>query len=167
FRPGFFMGVGTVVLKLFSCVQPRVAVFGKKDYQQLMVVRSMCRQFQLPVNILAHETGRDHDGLALSSRNAYLSPSERAEAPRLYAILQRIQAQLERGCDDPRQLEDEAVAELAGRGWQVDYVSLRRQRDLGVPTVEEVRGGEPLVALAAAKLGATRLIDNLEMQSRA
>ena len=167
FRPGFFMGVGTVVLKLFSCVQPRVAVFGKKDYQQLMVVRSMCRQFQLPVNILAHETVRDHDGLALSSRNVYLSPSERAEAPHLYVVLQRIRSQLEQGCGDREQLEGEAVAELAGRGWQVDYVSLRRQRDLGMPTAEELRGGEPLVALAAAKLGATRLIDNLEMQAGA
>jgi len=164
FRPGFFMGVGTVVLKLFSCVQPRVAVFGKKDYQQLMVVRSMCRQFQLPVNILAHETVRDHDGLALSSRNVYLSEAERAEAPRLYALLQRIQNQLKQGCADREQLEGEALADLSGRGWQVDYVSLRRQRDLGIPTAEEIRAGEPLVTLAAAKLGATRLIDNLEMQ---
>ena len=163
FRPGFFTGVGTVVLKLFSCVQPRVAVFGKKDYQQLMVVRSMCRQFQLPVNILAHETVRDHDGLALSSRNVYLSAAERAEAPRLYALLQRIQGQLQQGCADREQLEGEALADLSGRGWQVDYVSLRRQRDLGIPATEEIRAGEPLVALAAAKLGATRLIDNLEM----
>lgn len=164
FRPGFFMGVGTVVLKLFSCVQPRVAVFGKKDYQQLMVVRSMCRQFQLPVDILAHETVRDHDGLALSSRNAYLTPAERVEAPRLYAVLQRLRDRLAQGSDDRARLEGEAVAELARHGWQVDYVSLRRQRDLGMPATEEVRAGEPLVALAAAKLGATRLIDNLEMQ---
>ena len=165
-RPGFFTGVGTVVLKLFSCVQPRVAVFGKKDYQQLMVVRSMCRQFQLPVNILAHETVRAEDGLALSSRNVYLSETERAEAPHLYAKLQQIREQLEHGCDDHAQLEGEAKAELARRGWQVDYLSVRRQRDLGVPTSEEIRAGEPLVALAAAKLGSTRLIDNLEMQYR-
>lgn len=164
FRPGFFMGVGTVVLKLFSCVQPRVAVFGKKDYQQLMIVRSMCRQFQLPVEILAHETVRDHDGLALSSRNMYLSETERAEAPRLYAELQSIQGRLAQGCSDLAQLEGEAAAELARRGWQVDYMSLRRQRDLGMPTEDEIRRGEPLVALAAAKLGDTRLIDNLEMQ---
>ncbi|HLU18816.1 MAG TPA: pantoate--beta-alanine ligase [Pusillimonas sp.] len=163
-RPGFFTGVGTVVLKLFSCVQPRVAVFGKKDYQQLMVVRSMCRQFQLPVNILAHETVRDHDGLALSSRNVYLSPAERAEAPRLYAMLRQIQQRLEQGCHDQLQLEGEAREELSRRGWSVDYVSVRRQRDLGVPTTAEIRAGEPLVALAAAKLGSTRLIDNLEMQ---
>src|SRR3546814_10475183 len=121
FRPGFFGGVITVVLKLFSCVQPRVAVFGKKDYQQLMIVRSMCRQFQLPVNILAHETVRDSDGLALSSRNAYLSATERAEAPVLYATLQQIQSRLGQGCDDQAQLEGEAVAELTRRGWQVDY----------------------------------------------
>lgn len=165
FRPGFFMGVGTVVLKLFSCVQPRVAVFGKKDYQQLMIVRSMCRQFQLPVNILAHETVRDSDGLALSSRNMYLSAAERAEAPALYATLQQIQGRLAQGCDDQAQLEGEAAAELVRRGWQIDYVSVRRQRDLGIPTSQEIRAGEPLVALAAAKLGATRLIDNLEMQT--
>ncbi len=95
FRPDFFMGVSTVVMKLFSCVQPRVAVFGKKDYQQLMVVRAMCRQFQLPVEILAHETVRDPDGLALSSRNRYLSARERAEAPTLYGLLQRVRDQIQ------------------------------------------------------------------------
>lgn len=162
-RPGFFTGVGTVVLKLFSCVQPRVAVFGKKDYQQLMVVRSMCRQFQLPVEILAHETVRDQDGLALSSRNAYLSPAERAEAPRLYALLQQIQTRLHQGCHDVAELEGEAIKQLLDRGWEVDYVSLRRQRDLEMPSAQEILHGEPLVALAAAKLGSTRLIDNLEM----
>ncbi|HUH88526.1 MAG TPA: pantoate--beta-alanine ligase [Pusillimonas sp.] len=165
FRPGFFTGVGTVVLKLFSCVQPRVAVFGKKDYQQLMVVRSMCRQFQLPVNILAHETVRDEHGLALSSRNAYLTPAERQEAPRLYATLQQIQARLDSGASDRVEIEGEAAAQLSRRGWQVDYMALRRQRDLGVPSLDEIRSGEPLVALAAAKLGSTRLIDNLEMLS--
>ena len=97
FRPDFFMGVSTVVLKLFSCVQPRVAVFGKKDYQQLMVVRAMCRQFQLPVEILAHETVRDADGLALSSRNRYLGARERAEAPNLYGLLQRVRDQVRPG----------------------------------------------------------------------
>src|SRR3546814_11524446 len=91
------MGVSTVVLKLFSCVQPRVAVFGKKDYQQLMVVRSMCKQFQLPVEILAHETVRDPDGLAMSSRNRFLAPDERAEAPQLYAALQRVRDEVQIG----------------------------------------------------------------------
>jgi pantoate--beta-alanine ligase len=163
FRPDFFTGVSTVVLKLFSCVQPSVAVFGKKDYQQLMVVRNMCRQFQLPVRILAHETVRDGDGLALSSRNRYLQPAERAEAPRLYATLLEVQDALLSGNTDVAQLEAHAVQQLSSRGWAVDYVSLRRQRDLLAPTREEVLDGEPLVVLAAAKLGETRLIDNLEI----
>lgn len=162
-RPGFFGGVSTVVLKLFSCVQPRVAVFGKKDYQQLMVVRNMCRQFQLPVEILAHETVRDQDGLALSSRNMYLQPQERAEAPQLYATLQRLQMQLHAGVTAIARLEAEATDYLNGRGWKVDYVAVRRRRDLNRPTPDDVAAGEPLVVLAAAKMGATRLIDNLEL----
>jgi len=163
FRPGFFGGVCTVVLKLLSCVQPRVAVFGKKDYQQLMVVRSMCRQFQLPVDILAHETVRAEDGLALSSRNRYLGDAERAEAPALYAALNGIREQVRGGARDAAALEAEAARTLAGRGWQVDYVSVRRQRDLQLPDAADMQAGEPLVALAAARLGATRLIDNLEL----
>ncbi|MDS1139234.1 pantoate--beta-alanine ligase [Pusillimonas sp. SM2304] len=163
FRPGFFGGVSTVVLKLFSCVQPSVAVFGKKDYQQLMVIRNMCRQFQLPVNILAHETVRDADGLALSSRNVFLQPAERAEAPQLYAALRAVEAGIQGGNSDTQALEAQAAAQLSSRGWDVDYVSLRRQRDLLRPSAEEVVAGEPLVVLAAAKLGATRLIDNLEI----
>ncbi len=162
-RPGFFTGVSTVVLKLFSCVQPRVAVFGKKDYQQLMVIRNMCRQFQLPVEILAHETVRDDQGLALSSRNQYLQPAERAEAPQLQATLRELQARLHSGQRDTAKLEAEAIARLAARGWSVDYIAVRRQRDLHKPTAEEVAAGEPLVVLAAARLGATRLIDNLEL----
>jgi pantoate--beta-alanine ligase len=163
FRPGFFTGVCTVVLKLFSCVQPRVAVFGKKDYQQLMIVRAMCRQFQLPVEILAHETVRAADGLALSSRNRYLSDAERAEAPMLYAQLQQIQRQLAAGQRDRAAMESEAAAALTARGWQVDYISVRRRRDLKAPDAADMAQGEPLVVLAAAKLGATRLIDNLEL----
>lgn len=163
FRPGFFNGVSTVVMKLFSCVQPRVAVFGKKDYQQLMVVRAMCRQFQLPVNILAHETVRDTDGLALSSRNVYLAPEERAEAPRLYQQLNALAQSVREGNADIAQLEGAATAELGRHGWKVDYFTVRRQRDLLAPSREEVEAGEPLVVLAAAKLGATRLIDNLEI----
>lgn len=164
FRPGFFMGVSTVVLKLFSCVQPRVAVFGKKDYQQLMIVRSMCRQFQLPVEILAHETVRDEDGLALSSRNRFLSADERTEAPYLYAALQRVRDEVAGGSTDLAGIEARAADHLSSRGWDVDYVALRRQRDLLAPEVGEVREGEPLVVLAAARLGTTRLIDNLELQ---
>ncbi|WP_407850044.1 pantoate--beta-alanine ligase [Bordetella petrii] len=163
FRPGFFGGVSTVVLKLLSCVQPRVAVFGKKDYQQLMIVRNMCRQFQLPVEIVAHETVRADDGLALSSRNRYLSEAERAEAPALYAALQSIKQRVAAGGHDLPAIEREAVQALAARGWQVDYLAVRRQRDLQPPSADEARAGEPLVALAAAKLGNTRLIDNLEL----
>lgn len=163
FRPGFFGGVSTVVLKLLSCVQPRVAVFGKKDYQQLMVVRQMCRQFQLPVDILAHETVRAEDGLALSSRNRFLSPEDRAEAPALYAALQSIKQRVAAGEQDLAIIEGDATQALDARGWQVDYLAVRRQRDLLRPEAAEIGAGEPLVVLAAAKLGATRLIDNLEL----
>ncbi len=163
YRPGFFGGVSTVVLKLFSCVQPRVAVFGKKDYQQLMVIRNMCRQFQLPVEIMAHETVRADDGLALSSRNAYLQPAERKEAPQLYALLQSMQRKLKSGQHNVAELASEVAELLNKRGWEVDYVAIRRCRDLHHPTHEQVTAGEPLVALAAAKLGVTRLIDNLEL----
>lgn len=163
FRPGFFAGVGTVVLKLFSCVQPRVAVFGKKDYQQLMVVRGMCRQFQLPVQVLAHETVRADDGLALSSRNRYLSDVERAEAPALYAALQHVGQCLAAGERDAAALEREAARRLTERGWRVDYIALRRQRDLKRPEAADLQADEPMVVLAAARLGATRLIDNLEL----
>ena len=162
-RPGFFGGVSTVVLKLFSCVQPRVAVFGKKDYQQLMVIRNMCRQFQLPVEIMAHETVRAGDGLALSSRNVYLQDAERKEAPQLFALLQSMQSKLRAGMHDVEQLAAEVTAVLAKRGWEVDYIAVRRQRDLHKPTIDQVAADEPLVALAAAKLVATRLIDNLEL----
>lgn len=163
FRPGFFVGVTTVVLKLFACVQPRVAVFGKKDYQQLMIVRNMCRQFALPTEILPHETVRDVDGLALSSRNRYLNAEERKEAPRLFRVLNDVRDRLRAGKRDLGRLEADAIAELSGAGWKVDYVSIRRQRDLKTPTAAEVEAAEPLVVLAAAKLGTTRLIDNLEI----
>jgi pantoate--beta-alanine ligase len=163
FRPGFFIGVTTVVLKLFSCVQPRVAVFGKKDYQQLMIVRNMCRQFALPTEIVPHETVRDTDGLALSSRNRYLAQAERREAPRLYATLNEIRDRMRGGEHDVAKIEHDAQRELAAAGWNIDYVSVRRRRDLRGPEAAEVAAGEPLVVLAAAKLGATRLIDNLEI----
>jgi pantoate--beta-alanine ligase len=163
FRPGFFNGVTTVVLKLFSCVQPRVAVFGKKDYQQLMIVRHMCRQFCLPTEILAHETVRDADGLAMSSRNRFLSEAERRQAPQLYARLQEVRERVRGGGRDLGAIEGAAMAALASSRWQPDYVSIRRQADLKFPTAAQVEAGEPLVVLAAARLGATRLIDNLEI----
>jgi pantoate--beta-alanine ligase len=163
FRPGFFVGVTTVVLKLFSCVQPRVAVFGKKDYQQLMIVRNMCRQFALPTEIVPHETVRDADGLALSSRNRFLSAAERKEAPRLFKVLNEVRDHLLAGETDLARVEHDAQRELAANGWKVDYLAVRRQRDLKAPIVGEVAAKEPLVAVAAAKLGITRLIDNLEI----
>jgi len=163
FRPGFFVGVTTVVLKLLSCVQPRVAVFGKKDYQQLMIVRNMCRQFALPTEIVPHETVRDADGLALSSRNRFLSATERQEAPRLYRMLNQARDRMRAGDVDIDRIERDAQRELSDAGWKVDYLSMRRRLDLHKPTTADVAAGEPLVVLAAAKLGSTRLIDNLEI----
>ena len=163
FRPGFFSGVMTVVLKLFSCVGPRVAVFGKKDYQQLMIVRNMSRQFALPTEIIAAETYRAEDGLALSSRNMYLSASERQEAPALYQNLNMVAGEMRAGHLDIFELERQAMDRLAKRGWQPDYISVRKQSDLQVPSAGDLAQGAPLVVLAAAKLGTTRLIDNLEI----
>ena len=150
FRPGFFEGVATVVLKLLNCVQPRAAAFGKKDYQQLVVVRALVRQLELPVEIVAGETVREADGLAMSSRNAYLSAAERAEAPRLHALLRDVAS---------RTLSaDQAVNCLLAAGWKPDYVEVRRRRDLAPAG----QADPDRVVLAAARLGATRLIDNLE-----
>jgi len=163
FRPGFFKGVCTVVMKLFSCAQPRVAVFGKKDYQQLMIVRRMVQQFALPIDIVPAETVRAEDGLALSSRNRYLTPTERAEAPVLYRTLHEVRDTVLGGSVTLTNVEAEAVRRLADRGWQPDYVSIRKRHNLQAPTQEEFLAGEPLVVLTAAKLGPTRLIDNLEI----
>src|SRR6201746_2646378 len=161
FRPGFFQGVCTVVMKLMSCVQPRVAVFGKKDYQQLMIVRQMCHQFALPTEVIAAETVRDADGLALSSRNRFLAAAERAEAPILAQTLNRVRDAVLAGNRDFASLEKEAVDSLAQRGWEPDYVALRKRVDLLPPGPADASA--PLVVLAAAKLGTTRLIDNLEI----
>lgn len=160
FRPGFFEGVATVVLKLFGCVQPAAAVFGMKDYQQLMVVRQMVRQLALPVQVLAGETARADDGLALSSRNGYLSAGERGEAPALVGTLRALAAAVQAGRADFAVLEAEAMATLSRRGWAPDYVALRRQAELAPP---QGPGDGALVVLAAARLGRTRLIDNLEI----
>ncbi len=157
FRPGFFTGVSTVVMKLFSCVQPRFAVFGKKDYQQLMVIRGMVRQFALPIEIVAGETRRAEDGLALSSRNGYLSAEQRQEAVQLSLALKRMAAAVQAGRRDFDAIETEAMNALAQRGWKPDYLTVRRRSDLQAPGQDM-----QLVALGAAKLGATRLIDNLE-----
>jgi pantoate--beta-alanine ligase len=150
FRPGFFTGVATVVLKLFNAVAPAAAVFGKKDYQQLAVVREMVRQLDLPIEIVAAETVREADGLAMSSRNAYLSPAERQEAPRLYRLLREVAA----GSSAP----EKAIQALAAAGWKPDYVEVRRRADLAPAQP----GEKERVVLGAARLGSTRLIDNLE-----
>ncbi|AGU51325.1 pantoate--beta-alanine ligase PanC [Variovorax paradoxus B4] len=160
FRPGFFVGVCTVVMKLFQCVQPRVAVFGKKDYQQLMMIRHMVRQFALPIEIVGSETFRADDGLALSSRNGYLSEAERTEAVQLSKALKAMAEAVQAGERDLAAIEAWAMQALAQRGWQPDYLVLRRRSDLQAPSA-----GEPLVALAAARLGGTRLIDNLEIDA--
>jgi len=158
FRPGFFTGVCTVVLKLFNCVQPRFAVFGKKDYQQLMVIRQMVRQLALPTEIIAGETARADDGLALSSRNGYLDAAQRAEAVTLSRELKGIAEEMRRERCDWSAMEEAAMQTLAARGWQPDYVAIRRRVDLATPLI-----GDALVVVAAARLGATRLIDNLEL----
>ncbi len=192
-RPGFFEGVATVVLKLFGCVQPAVAVFGRKDYQQLLVVRTMVEQFALPIRIVAGKTSRESDGLAMSSRNGYLDARERTEAPALHralvALIERAReiglaaasgaapagsgaapeaadANAGAGADDMRDAlaaaEREAVDALRSRGWAPDYLVVRRREDLGVPGAEDLRQSEALVALGAARIGSTRLIDNVE-----
>mgnify|MGYP001219764563 CR=1 FL=1 len=159
FRPGHFRGVATVVLKLFNMVQPDYAVFGKKDYQQISIVRHMVEQLALPVKIVPAETVRADDGLALSSRNRYLSPEQRAEAPRLNQVLRRVREQVEAGDRNFEAIEFGADAELARHGWHVDYVVVRSRRTLMQPSPQE----RELVVLGAAKLGNTRLIDNLEI----
>jgi len=163
FRPAMFTGVTTVVLKLFSCVQPRVAVFGKKDYQQLMIIRNMARQFALPTEIIGAETFRADDGLALSSRNMYLSEAERAEAPALFRGLNFVAEEIRAGHLDTFELERRVMADLTQRGWKPDYISVRKRIDLQPPSAGDLAQGTPLVVLAAAKLGVTRLIDNLEI----
>ena len=169
FRPGFFTGVATVVMKLFMAVfagKPQgVAVFGQKDYQQLMVIRGLVRQFELPIEIVGHDTERSADGLALSSRNGYLSAAERAEALQLSQALRALAQQaLAAGPALPQQLaglETAARQQLVARGWQPDYLTVRRRADLLPPQPGD--GAGTLVALGAARLGQTRLIDNLEL----
>ena len=167
FRPGFFIGVSTVVLKLFSCVfagMPEgVAAFGKKDYQQVLVVQRMVQQLTLPIKIIAGETQRAADGLALSSRNSYLSETERVEAVQLLIALKAL-GQAAKGARLAHwpELEAAAMQTLARRGWKPDYLSVRRRSDLLLPQTEAL-ASDPLVVLGAAKLGMTRLIDNIEI----
>lgn len=168
-RPGHFRGMATVVLKLLDIAQPRVALFGKKDYQQLHIIRQMVAQLNLPVRIVGGETARAADGLALSSRNQYLSAAERGEAVFLYQTLQGVRQAILQGERDMERLQKQAVEDLVARGWKVDYVAVRNQSDL-LP-VSRLQGNlaqrdlakRELVILAAAKLGNTRLIDNVEV----
>ncbi len=159
FRPGHFRGVATVVLKLFNMVMPHAAIFGKKDYQQYLVLRDMVRQLALPVEIIPAETVRAADGLALSSRNGYLTPVERTEAPRLYALLRNAEERIAKGERNFQRIELEAMSLLAQNGWVPQYISVRRRADLQAPAPED----RELVVLAAAYLGKTRLIDNIEL----
>ena len=162
FRPGFFTGVCTVVLKLFNIVQPRFAVFGAKDYQQQMVIRRMVAQLALPIEIQTGATLRADDGLALSSRNGYLSEAERAEAVQLSLTLKGMIAALQGGERDIGKIEAQALQTLTGRGWKPDYLTVRRRHDLQLPQASDF-GPNQLVVLGAARLGTTRLIDNLEV----
>ncbi len=159
FRPGHFRGVATVVAKLFNIVQPHTAFFGKKDYQQLMVIRNMVRELAMPIKIVGCDTIRAQDGLALSSRNGYLSEPERTEAARLNQELRQIVEAVCSGARNFSELETKAEQALAMAGWSPDYISVRRQLDLQAPQNDS----EPLVVLGAAKLGTTRLIDNIEV----
>ena len=161
FRPGFFNGVCTVVLKLFNLVQPDYAVFGKKDRQQLKLVRGMVQQFNLPIQIVPGETVRSDDGLALSSRNNYLTPIERTEAPRLYRMLREIADAIAGGRTDYANLEAAGRADLARHGWKVDYIAVRNGIGLRIPHPEGFDHPNLLIVLGAATLGATRLIDNV------
>lgn len=162
FRPGFFVGVCTVVMKLLSCVQPGVALFGQKDYQQLMVIRRMVQQFALPIEVVGGPTQRAPDGLALSSRNGYLTEPERLEAVQLSLALQAMATTLRAGTHDLGAVEDQAMQHLSARGWQPDYMTVRRRCDLQPPHPDDMTGHD-LVVLGAARLGSTRLIDNLEV----
>ncbi|MDO6384857.1 pantoate--beta-alanine ligase [Uliginosibacterium sp. 31-12] len=157
-RPGHFRGVATIVTKLFNIVQPQIALFGKKDYQQLIVIRNMVRELNLPITIIGCDTVRAPDGLALSSRNGYLTAEQRVEAPRLAACLKQLAAAVKAGRQDYTVLEAEAVEQLRAHGWQPDYIAIRQQSDLQAP-----QDNQPLVVVAAARLGSTRLIDNLEI----
>ncbi len=158
-RPGHFRGMATVVLKLLNIVQPQVAVFGKKDYQQLHIIRQMVAQLNLPIRIVGGETVRAADGLALSSRNQYLSQAERGEAIFLYQTLQGMRLAILQGERDIERLQQQAVEALVARGWRAEYVAVRNQSDLQAASQSQ----RDLVILAAASLGNTRLLDNIEV----
>jgi len=157
FRPGFFTGIATVVTGLFNRVQPDIAVFGEKDYQQLVMIKRMVRDLCMPVEVCGVGIVREADGLAMSSRNSYLGTTERARAVRLYQVLKEVKAALEGGANDLAALEQAALVSLSESGFKPDYVSIRQQGDLRVPDP----GATELIVLAAATLGTTRLVDNI------
>jgi len=162
-RPGHFSGVATVVLKLFNMVffngaQTKIAIFGKKDFQQLFIIRDMVKQFNLPIEIIVGDTKREADGLAMSSRNSYLSPTQKLEAPRLYRALGLIVDAVKQGRTDFAALETQTTQFLTHAGWSVDYISIRSADTLMPATSADLK----LVVLGAARQGTTRLIDNIE-----
>jgi pantoate--beta-alanine ligase len=159
-RPTHFAGVATVVLKLFNIVQPQIAVFGNKDFQQLFIIRQLIQQLALPIQLLAGETVRETDGLAMSSRNSYLKPAERVEAPRLYRALQQVTQSIQQGRQDFKAIESQTMQYLTQLGWVVDYITIRNASTLAAATQNDKK----LVALGAARLGKTRLIDNIEFE---
>jgi pantoate--beta-alanine ligase len=155
-RTGHFVGVATVVLKLFNMVQPQIAVFGQKDFQQAAIIKDMVQQFNLPIHIISGNTMREADGLAMSSRNAYLTAAERAEAPRLQKVLAEIATQIKQNAGDYSALQARAASQLKEHGWRVDYVEICAAHSLLPAQIDD----RDLVIVAAAKLGNTRLIDN-------
>ena len=159
FRPHHFRGVATVVTKLFNIVEADVACFGKKDYQQLTIIQGMVNDLNMNIRIIPVDTGRAPDGLALSSRNQYLSDSQRMEAPRLYRELAAMAQAIENGALNYVELEQNAIAQLTQAGWQVDYIEVRHAANLQVAHA----GDKHIVIVAAARLGRTRLIDNIEV----
>jgi len=157
-RPGHFGGVATIVMKLFNIVKPQIAVFGKKDYQQLFIIRELVKQFNLPIQIIAGDTVRESSGLAMSSRNGYLTQAQKTVAAQLNQCLKQIATQIQQGNTDFAALEQSAAQTLNNNGWLVDYISVRSAHTLAIATAKDTQ----LVVLVAAKLGNTRLIDNIE-----
>jgi len=160
FRPGFFRGVATIVLKFLNIIQPDIAIFGKKDYQQLHIIRRMVQQLNLPVEILDEEIIRAPDGLALSSRNRYLNDNQRIEANHLYQTLNTVKTAIQTGQGNFPLLERNALSKLETRGWSVDYIAVLNQDTLQPAHSED----KALVVAAAARIGQTRLIDNIELR---
>ena len=159
FRPGFFRGVTAVVLKLFNIVQPQKAIFGKKDYQQFYIVDKMVKQLNLPIEIIACDTVRMHDGLAQSSRNCYLNKNQRFESVRLYQSLHQIKRSIEEGNKNFKMLQDDVIKKMIQHNWNIDYITIQQRNTLEPATVND----KELIVLGAAWLGDTRLIDNMEI----